>query len=72
MRCVIKTCEHNIIDIVVTANVDELSSARICRLKDRTPQTPQPGLHKLWVTLSASVSINYHLSHQSVLPYLYC
>ena len=69
MRSVIKTCEYNIIGTIVTANVDELSSARICRLKDKTPQ---PVSHKLLVTFSAIVNINYHLSHQSVLPYLYC
>jgi hypothetical protein len=43
---------------VVKAYVDELSSARIWQ-------------HKLCATLPANVNINYCLSHQSILPYLY-
>jgi len=43
---------------VVKAHVDELSSARIWQ-------------HKLGATLPANVNINYRLSHQSIVPYLY-
>ena len=62
MRCAIKTCKHNIIVTmlinktdfpVIKVHVDELSSARICQ-------------HKLRVTLSANVNINYRLSHQNI------
>ena len=58
MRCVIKTCKHNIIVTdnnnnkidfpVVKTTVDEVSSARIWQ-------------HELCATLSAKVNINYRL-----------
>ena len=52
-------CSINKTDFsVIKAHVDELSSARIWE-------------HKLCATLPANVNINYCLSHQSILPYLY-
>ena len=49
---------HNTDFPFVKAHVDELSSVRFCQVK-------------LCATLSANVNINYHLSHQSILTYLY-
>jgi hypothetical protein len=52
-------CSINMTDFpVVKAHVDELSSARIWQ-------------HKLCATLPANININYRLSHQTILPYLY-
>ena len=78
MRCAIKKCiqyycygcsinktDFPVVKVYVTdfpvlkVHVDELSSARIWH-------------HKLCTTLSANVNINYRLSHQSILSYLYC
>jgi hypothetical protein len=52
-------CSINMTDFpVVKAHVDELSSARIWQ-------------HKLCATLPANINMNYRLSHQTILPYLY-